>query len=843
MSRRHHRRSGGVVDTGWGGISAGRGRCALYFHNPQSNEPGAESYITLHGRNIPPAYARTFEYSTDGVTWNTWGTINNTNTYLSYTLTGGNYLYIRNSSPTPTPLSIYSAGTGGDDVMRYYNFEVEHELGTILGGDIRSMLCRNYDAASWTGWSMVPYTFYSLFAEDTHDQNRITLAQWSKGIYFTNTINDIRFDLFENTTPVASHCYDSMFAGIYCSIPPEPRCKPSAGENNPLLETGALVLPKYHAAGCCMLMFANSTLNFGSSAAPMYVGAGGNTGYTTGTDCYRIITMPPGTITATNSMTQMFAGSNVYYSPIDDTIYGFGSGYVNNQAVPNHLATQCYNYMFVNCVYLRQAPILWHNNSLANYCYQSMFEGCTNLVYPPELKATTLATGCYQGMFKNCTSLEQAPELPATTLVSNCYREMFYGCSKLKYVNAKFTTTPGNSYTYNWLYGVFNSNMLSSMGGVFVKNSSASWSTTGASGVPTGWRWKVVKLEGLIFHSTTASNNWSMSFEASNSSVAKTVYYSIDGQTWNSYNTGTHPAITPINGYVIWKSGSSQAFGNANYYNSFQLTHDCYCFGNISAMANSNLSALQYQFRQLFDSATILTAPTLDMTTISIFSYADMFLNCRSLKYASYMPIVSPVNSGGAERAFVEMYSGCIGLTHYPIIKYQNAVWDQSIANRMFYNCTSLIHASPFMAMNASGYIFGRLSDGTFNECFRGCSALVEPPNLHFAGMGEVCMGGMFMDCSTLQYTPAIEINSFVSQIAVCDLELMFSNCANLSAITFYCNSSTGIDHTNAWVGGVSYSGAFYKSGSWTNVFGTSNIPSGWTVYQITRPNLNNPDW
>ena len=117
-----------------------------------------------------------------------------------------------------------------------------------------------------------------------------------------------------------------------------------------------------------------------------------------------------------------------------------------------------------------------------------MFEGCTNLVYPPELKATTLATGCYQGMFKNCTSLEQAPELPATTLVSNCYREMFYGCSKLKYVNAKFTITPGNSYTYNWLYGVFNSNMLSSMGGVFVKNSSASWSTTGASGVPTGWR-------------------------------------------------------------------------------------------------------------------------------------------------------------------------------------------------------------------------------------------------------------------------------------------------------------------------------------------------------------------
>jgi hypothetical protein len=61
---------------------------------------------------------------------------------------------------------------------------------------------------------------------------------------------------------------------------------------------------------------------------------------------------------------------------------------------------------------------------------------------------------------------------------------MFQNCTKLNYIKAMFTTTPTgaspNYYTQNWVSGVASS-------GTFVKNSTASWTTTGVNGIPTGW--------------------------------------------------------------------------------------------------------------------------------------------------------------------------------------------------------------------------------------------------------------------------------------------------------------------------------------------------------------------
>ena len=110
-----------------------------------------------------------------------------------------------------------------------------------------------------------------------------------------------------------------------------------------------------------------------------------------------------------------------------------------------------------------------------------MFYGCTSLTTAPSvLLATTLATSCYSGMFGGCTNLTTAPELPATTLVSDCYRYMFRNCTSLNYIKAMFTTTPGTSYTANWVDYVASS-------GTFVKNVAATWNITGVHGVPNGW--------------------------------------------------------------------------------------------------------------------------------------------------------------------------------------------------------------------------------------------------------------------------------------------------------------------------------------------------------------------
>ena len=143
------------------------------------------------------------------------------------------------------------------------------------------------------------------------------------------------------------------------------------------------------------------------------------------------------------------------------------------------LANNCYATMFQGCASLTTAPEL-PATTLANYCYRDMFNGCTSLTTAPELPATTLATQCYFNMFSRCTSLTEAPELPATTLTNHCYDYMFQNCTNLNYIKAMFTTTPSTTYTRNWVSGV-------AATGTFVKNSAATWTTTGVNGVPSGW--------------------------------------------------------------------------------------------------------------------------------------------------------------------------------------------------------------------------------------------------------------------------------------------------------------------------------------------------------------------
>lgn len=144
------------------------------------------------------------------------------------------------------------------------------------------------------------------------------------------------------------------------------------------------------------------------------------------------------------------------------------------------LAEGCYDNMFNGCTSLTTAPEL-PATTLADYCYHLMFGTCTSLTTAPELPATTLTENCYFSMFADCTSLTTAPELPATTLITGCYETMFNGCSNLSYVKAMFTTDPSNTlYTNAWLSNV-------SQTGTFVKNSAATWTLTGISGIPVGW--------------------------------------------------------------------------------------------------------------------------------------------------------------------------------------------------------------------------------------------------------------------------------------------------------------------------------------------------------------------
>ena len=127
----------------------------------------------------------------------------------------------------------------------------------------------------------------------------------------------------------------------------------------------------------------------------------------------------------------------------------------------------CYQGMFYGCTELTDAPFVSYTTAAQSCCYE-MFRGCAKLVNTQEELPSVLAATCFQSMYAECSSLVNAPALPATTLVTNCYHSMFSNCSSLKYIKCMSLTELSTTYSFWWVMNV-------PKGGIFVKNSAATW--------------------------------------------------------------------------------------------------------------------------------------------------------------------------------------------------------------------------------------------------------------------------------------------------------------------------------------------------------------------------------
>ena len=137
-------------------------------------------------------------------------------------------------------------------------------------------------------------------------------------------------------------------------------------------------------------------------------------------------------------------------------------------------------YLFYNCTTIVDASGLnLSRTPRTNTCYY-MFYGCKGLTTPPELPSTTLASSCYRRMFQGCTALTKSPDLPALTLTNNCYEYMFVSCSKLASIKMLATSVSASNCLLGWVNAIKSS-------GTFYKNKDATWTTTGVSGIPSGW--------------------------------------------------------------------------------------------------------------------------------------------------------------------------------------------------------------------------------------------------------------------------------------------------------------------------------------------------------------------
>ena len=177
----------------------------------------------------------------------------------------------------------------------------------------------------------------------------------------------------------------------------------------------------------------------------------------------------------------------------------------------------------------------------------------------------------------------------------------------------------------------------------------------------------------------------------------------------------------------------------------------------------------------------------LPATTVGKGSYGAMFMNCTQLLNAPELPAEKLGSS-----CYSQMFEGCTSLIKAPDLP--SSIAYQSSYNRMFYGCKSLIKAPKISATTA------------VNSCcemmFEGCTSLVEVPELSIKTLTSRCCRRMFFGCSSLIYIKA-----------------MFTTAPSSS-------------YTQDWVYGVASTGTFVKNknATWTNTFGSSAIPTGWTV-------------
>lgn len=204
------------------------------------------------------------------------------------------------------------------------------------------------------------------------------------------------------------------------------------------------------------------------------------------------------------------------------------------------------------------------------------------------------------------------------------------------------------------------------------------------------------------------------------------------------------------------------------------------------------------------------------------FNCGHLFENCTALTHAPNLPSTLFFEKDNYTKSFgyYNMFKGCTSLITPPEIKIQNLT--EYCFRGMFSGCTSLTAAPSLPCTTLSAYCY--------QSMFEGCTSLSAAPVLPATNLQTGCYHSMFRTCTSLVKAPRLYATSAVTYCYY----YMFKGCSNLNYIyAMFRNSPTNT--CLGWVEGVSSTGTFYKSryASWNDTYGSSSIPSGWTIYKV----------
>ena len=221
----------------------------------------------------------------------------------------------------------------------------------------------------------------------------------------------------------------------------------------------------------------------------------------------------------------------------------------------------------------------------------------------------------------------------------------------------------------------------------------------------------------LKFSNVSKSNEAILKFNGSDNQEFNTIQYSFDNEVWETasnyhINVGLISfTLQPNSGNVVYVRG----IGNDSLFGfKFDITGgEVECSGNIMSLLDYDILPRQitteHCFRGLFSDCSLVTAPELPATKLSLGCYEVMFQSCSLLKVAPKLPATTL-----AEECYNGMFNACVSLSTSPELPATTLA--NSCYSNMFMNCDSLKYAPVLPAL--------KLKSMCYASMFNGCDSL-----------------------------------------------------------------------------------------------------------------------
>ena len=139
----------------------------------------------------------------------------------------------------------------------------------------------------------------------------------------------------------------------------------------------------------------------------------------------------------------------------------------------------------------------------------------------------------------------------------------------------------------------------------------------------------------------------------------------------------------------------------------------------------------------------------------------------------------------------------------------------------MFKGCTNLMQAPELSATTLNDYCYVIM--------FEDCTSLIQAPELPATTLSDSCYEYMFSGCTSLVQAPELP----ATQLTEYCYHQMFSGCTSLNYIKCLATDISASYCTDDWLSDVSATGDFYTPASTTWASSTDGIPTGWTRHDI----------